>query len=416
MEGDKSTKIRREAELISVDLSSLKIELQQELRRLLNFWKKETLDKTYGGFIGQMNHSGEKISQAPKGSILNTRILWTFSAAYRTTKIENYKEVAKISYNYISQYFMDAVNGGVFWELDYLGNPVNKRKQAYAQSFAIYGFSEYYRATKNAESLDKAIALYKLLEANFWDEKYSGYIEALTENWSPIDDMRLSEKDLNAPKSMNTHLHILEAYSNLYRVWPDEGLKRNIINLLDIFKNNIIDKASEHFNLFFDLDWQVKSSAISFGHDIEGAWLLHEAAEVINDKYQIESIQKIALNLVDITLNEGLDEDGSLFNEFEHNTLDKDKHWWPQAEAMVGLMDAYQINPKPDYLNHIYKLWSFIKSHLIDTKNGEWFWRVNSSGNSNPTDDKVGFWKCPYHNSRALMELTERIEKLDHVK
>lgn len=413
---DKSNKRKKNNSINTADLSSFKIELQRELHNILNFWSTEVIDKNHGGFLGQINHYGEKFPQAPKGTILNTRILWTFSAAYRTTKNEDYKTIADMSYQYVSDYFLDPINGGVFWELDYLGNPVNKRKQAYAQSFAIYGFSEYYRATKNPESLSKAKALYQLLEANFWDDKHSGYIEALTENWSHIDDMRLSEKDLNAPKSMNTHLHILEAYSNLYRVWPDENLKKNIIGLLNIFQNHIIDKNNGHFNLFFDMDWQVKSTAISFGHDIEGAWLLHEAAEVIEDKKYIKTLRKVALNLVDITLKEGLDRDGSLFNEAEHNTLDKDKHWWPQAEAMVGLMDAYKIDPKPAYLTGIYNLWNFIKNHLIDTENGEWFWRVDSNGKPVPSDDKVGFWKCPYHNSRALMELIERIENLNHVR
>ncbi len=413
---DKSNKRKENNSINAADLSSLKIELQKELHNILNFWSTEVIDKNHGGFLGQINHYGEKFPQAPKGTILNTRILWTFSAAYRTTKNEDYKTIAEMSYQYVSDYFLDPINGGVFWELDYLGNPVNKRKQAYAQSFAIYGFSEYYRATKNPESLSIAKALYQLLEANFWDDKHSGYIEALTENWSHIDDMRLSEKDLNAPKSMNTHLHILEAYSNLYRVWPDENLKKNIIGLLNIFQNHIIDKHNGHFNLFFDMDWQVKSTAISFGHDIEGAWLLHEAAEVIDDKKLVESVRKVALNLVDITLKEGLDSDGSLFNEYEHNTLDKDKHWWPQAEAMVGLMDAYEIDPKPAYLTSINNLWNFIKNHLIDTENGEWFWRVDSNGKPVPADDKVGFWKCPYHNSRALMELIERIENLNHVR
>lgn len=400
----------------TVDLSSLKSAFQRELHQLLDFWSTEVPDEKHGGFIGQISHLGEKFPKAPKGTILNTRILWTFSAAYRTTNIEKYQAVADRSFRYVSDYFLDKKNGGVFWELDYLGNPVNRRKQAYAQSFAIYGFSEYYRATKNVDSLNQAIALYNLVEANFWDDEYTGYIEALTENWTSIADMRLSEKDLNAPKSMNTHLHVLEAYSNLYRIWPDENLKKSIAGLLQIFQEHIIDKNNGHFNLFFGMDWKVKSAAISYGHDIEGAWLLHEAAEVIDDKNWLETIQKIALNLVDITLAEGLDADGSLFNELENGHMDKDKHWWPQAEAMVGLMDAYQIDPKPAYLQAIYNLWEFIKTHLIDAENGEWFWRVDGNGKPITTNDKVGPWKCPYHNCRALIEVIERIEKLNHGK
>ncbi len=412
------TKLEKKVEKDSVKfdgLSSLTIELQDELQRILHFWSTEAIDTEHGGFLGQINYLGKKCDKAPKGAILNARILWTFSAAYRTTKNEGYKKMADLSFHYINNYFVDAENNGVYWEVDYLGNPINKRKQAYALSFAIYAFAEYFRATHNTESLKSAKAWFQILEDKFWDDDNIGYIEALTENWSPIEDMRLSEKDLNAPKSMNTHLHVLEAYSNLYRVWPNNKLKKSIKALLDIFQHRIIDKKTGHFNLFFDLDWQVKSSVISFGHDIEGAWLLHEAAEVIDDKVYIANIQKITLNLVNITLREGLDSDGSLFNEYHDNKYDKDKHWWPQAEAMVGLMDAYQIEPKEAYLTAIFKLWQFIQAHLIDNNNGEWFWRVDIYGKTLPTDDKVGFWKCPYHNTRALMELIQRIKGLEEV-
>ncbi|MFD0762859.1 AGE family epimerase/isomerase [Lutibacter aestuarii] len=413
---DKSNKIIENEGTNSTDLFTFKIELQKELHKLLNFWSTEVIDEKYGGFLGKINHFGQKFPKSSKGIILNTRILWTFSAAYRTSKIERYKAIADISYQYLNKHFLDTKNGGVFWEVDYRGEPINKRKQAYAQSFAIYAYAEYYRVTKNKESLYNAKSLYKVLEVKFWDVQHSGYVEAFAENWNQIEDMRLSEKDLNAPKSMNTHLHILEAYSNLYRVWPNKTLKKSIADLLGIFKEKIIDENSGHFNLFFDMDWKIRSEAISFGHNIEGAWLLHEAAIVINDKQCIEKNKKIALKLVDITLNEGFDTDGSLFNEYENNKLDKEKHWWSQAEAMVGLMDAYEIDPKPTYLRSIFKLWNFIQDYLIDSVNGEWFWRIDGTGKIIETDDKVGFWKCPYHNSRALMELIERINNLNHDK
>lgn len=405
----------KNSESSSVNLASLKIEFQTELKRILKFWGTEVLDKENGGFLGRIDHFGKKYVKENKGCILNSRILWTFSSAYRTTKEDIYKSLANKSYHYINTYFTDALNGGVFWELDYQGQPINTRKQAYAQSFALYGYSEYYRATQKVESREKAIALYELIESKFWDKDYSGYIEALSANWESIDDMRLSDKDLNAPKSMNTHLHILEAYSNLHRIWPEKRLKESIIRLLNIFQNFIIDKKTSHFILFFGMDWEVKSTAISYGHDIEGAWLLHEAAHLIADKTLIKNIQETAVALVDLTLKEGLDSDGSVFNEFSHDVLDKDKHWWPQAEAMVGLMDAYQINENPLYLSHIQQLWTFIKIHIVDHTNGEWFWRVDTNGTPKTTEDKVGFWKCPYHNSRALMELIERINTLKHV-
>jgi mannobiose 2-epimerase len=397
-------------DIISEDLLRLSSEASEELTAILNFWSKEALDFKNEGFIGKIDGFGNKKNNATKGAVLNARILWTFSAAYRTTKINKYKEIADLQYQYIIKHFWDTTHGGLIWEVTHLGEPVNTRKQAYAQGFGIYAFSEYYRATANEESLGYAKDLYHILENKFSDGKYSGYVEALQEDWTVIDDMRLSSKDLNCPKSMNTHLHILEPYTNLYRVWGNEKLKSNIVELISIFQHKIIDKKTGHFSLFFEMDWTKKSTAISFGHDIEGAWLLHEAAHVIQDKPIIEEIQKTAIKLVDLTLLKGLDSDGSLFNEFHENVFDKDKHWWVQAEALVGLMDAYLIKPKQEYLDSIHKIWNFIKVNLIDTKNGEWFWRVDANGKTITTDDKLGFWKCPYHNSRALMEIIERVE------
>lgn len=396
-----------------VDLCVLKNEFSIELTRLLDFWSSKTVDSEHGGFIGEMDHSGKIITNASKGCVLNTRILWTFSAAYRTIKNIGYKEIADRAYKYLIDNFWDTENGGLYWELDYLGNPINKRKQAYAQGFGVYAFSEYYRATKNEQSLTFANELFEILETKFWDNQYLGYIEALNDNWSVIADMRLSDKDMNAPKSMNTHLHILEPYTNLFRASPNEALKAKMVVLLDVFQNKIIDKNTGHFNLFFNMDWSVQSTAISFGHDIEGAWLMHEAAHVLQDNTLIEQIQKTALKLVNITLEKGLDIDGSLFNELDNNHFDKDKHWWPQAEAMVGLIDAYEINPIPIYITSLIKIWDFIKNNLIDTKNGEWYWRVDKNSTPITSEVKVGFWKCPYHNGRALMELVERIEKLE---
>lgn len=398
--------------VLANNINNLKKELSLELSSILSFWTSEAIDNNNGGFIGEINHFGDKNSKASKGVILNSRILWTFSAAYRITSIEKYRKVADRAYDYMINHFWDAENEGLIWEVDSLGISLNDRKQAYAQGFGIYAFSEYYRSTNNSDSLNYAMKLYDILEEKFLDEKEGGYIEALKNNWSVIDDMRLSDKDQNAPKSMNTHLHIIEPYVNLYRVAPSKKLKQSIIALLGIFTNKIIDKNTGHFNLFFGMDWEIQSTAISFGHDIEGAWLLHEAALIIGDENWIKTIRKKALQLVEITIKKGLDIDGSLFNEFDNGHMDTDKHWWPQAEAMVGLMDAYEINQNEKYLEGIIKLWNFIKFNLKDKENGEWHWRVDENGNPIISEVKVGFWKCPYHNGRALMELIERIEKI----
>lgn len=386
-------------------------EMKSELKRLLDFWANETVDSMNGGFIGRIDHFGKKHASATKGVVLNARILWTFASAYRFTRNEDYRRIADMAFHYLITKFWDKKYGGFVWAVDYKGNVEADRKQAYAQGFGVYALAEYNRATGNTSALEYARQLYYIIENKYWDKEYGGYVEALNKDWSKPEDMRLSAKDANVPKSMNTHLHILEPYTNLYRIWPDHQLKESIKSLINIFQNRIINSNTGHYDLFFEMDWALQSEAISFGHDIEGAWLMHEAAEVIQDSDTIKSVRKTALSLVDITLKEGVDQDGSLFNEKEGTHLDSDKHWWPQAEAMVGLFDAWEISGDNEYLMAIEKLWIFIKTKLIDNDNGEWFWSVNSDGVPYIEEDKVGFWKCPYHNCRALMELLERISK-----
>ena len=381
-----------------------------ELERILDFWSIRTIDHKSGGFVGQIDHFGKIHDAASKGAVLNTRILWTFAAAYRFSGSENMKKMADRSYGYLIDKFWDKANGGIFWELDAEGTPVNTRKQAYAQGFGIYAFSEYFLATGNEDNLEYAKKLYHILENKFLDNNQGGYIEALDKNH--LADMRLSEKDANLPKSMNTHLHILEPYTNLYRAWPDEELKQSIRHLLDVFQYKIIDADTGHFNLFFEMDWTCRSNITSFGHDIEGAWLIHEAAQEIGDQQLIKEIQRSAIRLVDITLQEGTDRDGSIFYEKEGDHLDTDKHWWPQAEAMVGLLDAWEIEPKDNYLEQVSRIWEFIKENVIDQENGEWNGRLDDKGVAYTSEDKAGFWKCPYHNTRALIEIINRVEKL----
>lgn len=387
-------------------------ELSEELSNILDFWSTACVDQINGGFIGSMNHFGEVDESANKGCILNARILWTFAAAYRLNGESAYKRTADKAFDYLTEYFLDPVQGGLIWEVDINGQPVNTKKQAYVQGFGIYAFSEYFRATGDQRSLDLAKDLFHLLEDKFWEPKFGGYLEALTKDWKGLDDMRLSAKDLNSPKSMNTHLHILEPYTNLYRVWPDPQLKSAIESLLHIFTDKIFNPGTKHLNLFFDLDWTTQFEEISFGHDIEGAWLMNEASMVITDGKLDQRVHQVSRALVESTMHEGLDKDGSLFYELNGLDMDKDKHWWPQAEAMVGFMDAYELEKNEVYLQKVKDLWSFILLNIKDSKNGEWHWRVDQNNKPYDNEVKAGFWKCPYHNGRALMELITRIDKL----
>lgn len=381
-----------------------------EFESILNYWIKHTLDQKNGGFYGSILSSGVVDKNTSKGAILNGRILWTFSAAYNFSKDEKYLKIADRAFEYMVDHFVDKKNGGVYWELDCMGNPINTRKQAYALGFAIYGFSEYFRATGNEKSLEFAEQLFWTIEKNFYDKEFGGYIEALSEEWEPLEDMRLSVIDANEPKSMNTHLHILEPYTNLYRCWKNPILGESIKRLIRVFLDKIIDNRTAHFNLFFDMQWNVKSTAVSYGHDIEGSWLLFEAAEVLGDHELIEEVKKMAIRMVDVTRDEGSDKDGSIFAEREGNHLDTDKHWWPQAEAMVGYVNAWQLTGNKSYLDEAEKVWNFIKLKIVDRELGEWFWKVDFEGNPYTADEKTGFWKCPYHNTRSLIEVMTRLK------
>ncbi|MDR0834158.1 MAG: AGE family epimerase/isomerase [Candidatus Symbiothrix sp.] len=390
----------------------MKNELKNELTgNILPFWMNNMQDNEHGGFYGEIDGNNVLHPQANKGAVLNARILWTFSAAYRLFQQPEYLAIAERAFQYIQDYFIDKTYGGVYWELDYKGQPVNTKKQTYAQGFALYGFSEFYRATGNEQALELAKDFFFLLETCH-DDELGGYLEAYTQDWKPIEDVRLSDKDANEKKTMNTHLHVLEPYTNLYRIWKDERVEKAQLRLISIFTEQILDKQTHHLNLFFDEHWALKSSAVSYGHDIEAAWLLYEAAEVLGDERLLNNIKTISLQIADAAA-EGLQPDGSMIYEFSplsfrrgaEGEKDADRHWWVQAETVVGYMYAYKISGDAAYKEKSERAWRYIQDKIVDKENGEWFWSRKAAGSINHVDDKAGFWKCPYHNSRMCMEL-----------
>jgi len=377
---------------------------------ILSFWLDKMQDKENGGFYGQMTGDGTLVKEANKGGILNARILWSFSAAYRVTKRKEYLDAATRAKDYILQYFFDKEFGGTYWELDYKGNPVDTKKQFYALGFMLYGLSEYSRATGDKESLDKAIELFYTIEVHSLDKEYNGYIEACSREWGEIADMRLSELDANYPKSQNTHLHIIEPYTNLYRIWKDERLEKALRNLIDIFTDKILNPETHHLDLFFENDWTRGAGQLeSYGHDIECSWLMHEAALVLGDKAVLAKVEPI-VQLVAKASEKGLNPDGSMIHEANLDTghKDDDLHWWVQAENVVGWYNIYQYFGEESALDKALHGWQYIKDNLIDYTNGEWYWSRDPQGNLNLKDDHAGFWKCPYHNSRMCLEVMER--------
>jgi mannobiose 2-epimerase len=394
-------------------IEKYQLEVTNELERILNYWQKYAVDYEHSGFYGQINDKDEVVDKAEKGSVLNARILWTFSAAYHQNPKPEYIDMATRAYEYLKIFFADKTNGGLFWSVDYLGNPFNTRKQIYGQAFAIYGLSEYFRITRNVEALNWAIELFNLIEKHSFDETFGGYLEALAEDWHPIEDLKLSEKDANEKKSMNTHLHVLEAYSNLLSVWEDAILEKKLRGIIDIFFKHIVNIRTGHQSLFFDADWTIKSEIISYGHDIETAWLLYEAAETLNDETILKQTHQLAIKITD-SVHSGLSEDGGLAYESERNHHDTNKHWWVQAEAMVGFLNSFQLSNNERYLSQSIKSWGFIKNNLI-TPTGEWYWGTQGSENlPMQNQDKAGFWKCPYHNVRACIEVIKRLKLVEN--
>jgi mannobiose 2-epimerase len=406
-------------------LQEYKTAMQQQLEAILSFWLRYTVDDEHGGFTGQVDYNNKIIKEAPKGAVLNARILWSFAAAYNLTGNKTYLDAAQRAFDYTCTYFIDKENRGVYWTVDYKGNPLDTKKQIYAQAFTIYACSEFYKATKDKTAIATAIDLYDVIIKHSYDKKHGGYIEAFTKEWAAIEDLRLSDKDANEKKTMNTHLHVLEAFTTLYQTWPYEPVKEKITALIQIFLRHIIDPLTHHQHLFFDEQWQPKSTTVSYGHDIETAWLLQEAAVITGDEDLIKKTKNISVKIAD-AVKEGLDNDGGLWYEYEPASrhLIKEKHSWPQAEAMVGYFNAYQNTGDTTYLDTSVAVWQFVQQHILDKQYGEWFWGVVGTplvgtplmGRSyiSMQKDKAGIWKCPYHNSRACIEIIKRISAIEN--
>lgn len=421
------------------EVQTMKQEMQDVLQNnILCFWLDKMQDQEHGGFYGRIDGTGILHPEAEKGAILNARILWSFSAAYRVLGNQEYLEAATRAKDYIIEHFIDPEYGGVYWSVDYQGNPLDTKKQFYAIGFAIYGLTEYARATDDREALDYALQLFDCIEEHAFDREHNGYIEAMTRDWKPIADMRLSELDANFPKSQNTHLHIIEPYTNLLRCLKELQAKEScdyvpaigsvlpvgisvpietilcvegaLRNLIDIFTDKILNPETHHLDLFFEMDWTRGAGHLeSYGHDIECSWLMYEAALVLGDQKVLDKVEKVVREVAKAS-EKGLCPDGSMIHEANLDTghVDDDLHWWVQAENVVGWYNLYQHFGDEDALKKAVRCWHYIKDNLIDYKNGEWFWSRHPDGSLNTVDDKAGFWKCPYHNSRMCLEIIER--------
>jgi cellobiose epimerase len=396
-----------------MDWHNFKKQFENELTdNILNYWVKEVYDTNRRTFFGRITNEGKKFPETALSAVLTTRILWTFSAAYRFYPTAIYKKMADEAFRILVETFWDNENGGIYWSVFPDGRPEDTKKQFYAEAFFMYAMSEYWLAFKDEKAKQLAVSMFMLMEEYAFDEEFGGYLEANTADWKDTTDQRLSPKDLDVKKSMNTHLHILEAYTNLYRIHKVKEVEQKVEHLLRVFLDKILDEKTGHLILFFDKDWTVRSEIDSYGHDIEATWLMHEAAEVLGNKELLEEVEHAAVKMSDVTIQEGLAQHGGMFYEKAEGHLQEQFDWWPQAEAVVGFFNTYQITNDEKYLAYSQKSWKFIDEHIIDKNNGEWFWGVGAD--LKPLwGDKVGPWKGPYHNGRMCMEMIRRINMIE---
>jgi mannobiose 2-epimerase len=399
--------------MLSLTTANFRNQLETEpIGNILLFWMTYPVDKTNEGIYEALSNNLRIHNEVPRSAILCARIMWTFSAAYRKFNKNEYLSLAGHAYAYLKGVFWDHDHGGLYWSVDDQGNPVRNRKHHYAQAFGIYGLSEYYRATGDPQNLEFAKDLFHLLEEHAYDGKNGGYIEGSSRSWDTLDDLRLSTKEGDWRKSMNTMLHILEAYTKVLRAWDDARLTAQHKFLIETFLEWIIDPKTHHCRLFFDDQWRSQQPLISYGHDIEGSWLLVEAAEIRGDDVLLARVQDVSIQMAEVVYCQGRDSDGSLFYE---GTLQKIteayKSWWVQAGAVVGFLNAYQLSNKAYFAQAAQQCWSYIQTKLVDRTHGDWHKQRNPDGTVNHHIFKTDPWECPYHHNRACLEMLERLQR-----
>lgn len=397
---------------------------------ILPFWEKNACDTRPGceGFYGSISSSGQADAEAPRSIVMTSRFLWTYSAAARHFKNPALLKMADFAYRTIVSKYWDSENGGVYWSVLPDGTPCVSKKQIYGEAFCCYGLCEYAAAIKelrqdvlSEEAMNYALDIYNFLEQYAFDSKDGGYLEACAQNWSPTDDMILSPKDMNCPKSMNTNLHVMEAYTNLYRTLPvvfsdAKAIRAEVGDSLAALVRLTVEKILQpdaHLGMFFDMKWNPLSDEISYGHDIEASWLLWEAACELKDDELKSEIKETVIKVAETALNEGFDHENGCMENFlrsepEGKVRDRTRVWWNQAEAMNGFYNAWEMTGETKYSDACHAEWNWILNHQKDRENGEWWNEVDVNGNPVLTEDKGGNWKTSYHNGRTCLELLRR--------
>lgn len=384
--------------------------LIQELREhlidtMIPFWSS-LMDRQYGGYYSHMDYDLNIDKEGAKGCILNSRILWFFSNAYQLFKTEELKVQADHAYAFLKEHCLDREYGGIYWSLGYDGIAMDETKHTYNQAFGIYALSSYYRISKDEEVIKMAWDLYDLIEQKCRDEY--GYMEAFDRYFQPVSNEKLSENGVLAEKTMNTLLHIMEAYSELYHVTLDVRVADRLVWIMDTIAEKVFNQKDQRQEVFFDRHWNRLIDLHSYGHDIEAAWLIDRGCEVLGNQELTKRMGHITRTLTKKIYDRAF-KNQSLLNECENGIDNTVRVWWVQAEGMVGFMNGYQKTAKKEYLLAVCEIWSYIKENLIDKRShSEWYWEVDENGIPSSRKPIVEPWKCPYHNGRMCIEIIRR--------
>ena len=378
---------------------------------LIPFWNRMK-DEINGGFYGYADAEGNPDMKSVKGVILNSRILWFYASAYQLLRKPELLEMADHAYRFLVDHCFDSQYGGVYWSVHCDGTVCDDTKHTYNQAFAIYALSAYYQSSGRKEALNLAYVLYRVIEEKCRDR--NGYLEAFKRDFTPSSNEKLSENGVLAERTMNTLLHVLEAYSELYHVDPFYEVGDSIRSILRLFEKKIYDSEKQICDVFFDADYRSLIDLESFGHDIETSWLIDRGCSVLEDKAYQKEMQAMINGLAESAYRNAFDKrQNALNNEREGDRIDSQKIWWVQAESVVGFYNVYQKNPqKTEYLHTAEKIWEFIQNHVIDSRSGEWIESIPADNLPDSGQALVHPWKCPYHNGRMCMEMIQRLSQV----
>ncbi len=390
-------------------LTHYRREVEAELTGvILPFYVRHGRDEVAGGFHGEIDEHGTPSTESPRAVVLYSRILWTFARAYRLLGDETYREVADQASDYVLSYFQDHRHGGFYWTVDRDGRALRTVKETYGQSFAIYALAEHYLATGNGPSLEAAVRTYRCLHQYTHDHRFGGYFEARRQNWRSSWRLLVSPSASRGRKTVNIHLHLMEAYTLLYAAWKDAGLRQDLQEVVHHMLTAFYAPEQECFDQVCDRAWRRLPTPLSYGHDLEAVWLLGEAAVALADNGLMRRVQEITVTVARAVAAHGQGEDGAVFLAGDvAGPTDRTRIWWPQAESMVGFFYAYEISHSLEFLNASLACWRFCQAELSDPGGGEWL--VAPAGEPGALYRyKVGPWKGPYHNGRACMEIMVR--------